>query len=142
MEINQKMLQNGFDYTLLLNKKNYINALSSSKVGRKSMVTKGVPVTPEIQEIFDEGLNLYKKNRNTSFQLVYDKLCYQYFSKVENGVFEVLPQDERPTYRQFYYYCTKHLSKRYARNQDIKSRIQKQQSFVVEWFGLQCHGSW
>lgn len=108
----KKMLQNGFDYTLLLNKKNYINAPSSSKVGRKSTVTKGVPVTPEIQEIFDEGLNLYKKNRNTSFQLVYDKLCYQYFSKVENGVFEVLPQDERPTYRQFYYYCTKHLSKK------------------------------
>lgn len=105
------ILQSGFDYTIFINRKQR-NGDCGSKPGRKALVDKGIPITEDIKQIFEEGLNLYKKNRNTSFQLVYDRLCYQYFSKVENGAFIVLPQDERPTYRQFYYYCTKHLSKK------------------------------
>ena len=108
----KKILQSGFDYTTLLNKKTYSNnSLSTQKVGRKSIVDKGIPITQDIEKIFEKGLEQYKKNRNTSFQLIYDRLCYECFSKVEDGVFKVLPQDERPTYRQFYYYCSKHLNK-------------------------------
>ena len=108
----KRILQNGYDYTILLNKKGYTNKPSTQKVGRKSIVDKGIPITPDIENIFEKGLEQYKKNRNTSFQLVYDRLCYEYFSKVEDGTFQVLPQNERPTYRQFYYYCSKHLSKK------------------------------
>lgn len=109
----KKMLQSGFDYTLLLHKKTYKRAPEyKQKIGRKPAKRQGIPITPDIEEIFKYGLNQYKKNRNASFQLIYDRLCYEYFSKVENGNFEVFPEDERPTYRQFYYYCSKNLSKK------------------------------
>lgn len=106
------ILQNGFDYSVLVYSRKDIELSYKFKTGRKALVEKGVPITPDIEKIFAKGLDQYKKNRNTSFQLVYDRLCYEYFSKVENGSFEVLPQNERPTYRQFYYYCSKQLSKK------------------------------
>ena len=109
--IIRTILQNGFDYSSMLNKKKRTKK-SYTKAGRKSIVDKGIPITPDVEQIFEKGLAQYKKNRNTSFQLIYDRLCYEYYSKLENGVFEVLPQNERPTYRQFYYYCSKQLSKK------------------------------
>lgn len=110
--IIRTILQNGFDYSSILNKKKKRTKKSYVKAGRKGFVDKGVPITPDIEKIFEKGLEQYKKNRNTSFQLIYDRLCYEYFSKVEDGVFKVLPQNERPTYRQFYYYCSKRLNKK------------------------------
>lgn len=109
--IIRTILQNGFDYSSMLNKKKRTKK-SYTKAGRKSIVDKGIPITADVEQIFEKGLAQYKKNRNTSFQLIYDRLCYEYYSKLENGVFEVLPQNERPTYRQFYYYCSKQLSKK------------------------------
>lgn len=64
-----------------------------------------------MENIFEEGLNEYKNNRNDSMQLVYDRICLKYYSKIVDGAIEVLPQSLRPTYRQFSYYCTSHLSK-------------------------------
>lgn len=110
--IIRTILQNGFDYSSILNKKKKRTKKSYVKAGRKGFVDKGVPITPDIEKIFEKGLEQYKKNRNTSFQLIYDRLCYEYFSKVEDGVFKVLPQNERPTYRQFYYYGSKRLNKK------------------------------
>lgn len=106
------ILQNGFDYSILVHTRKNVELNYKYKTGRKSAIEKGIPITQDIEKIFKKGLEQYKNNRNTSFQLIYDRLCYEYFSKVEDGVFKVLSQDERPTYRQFYYYCSKHLNKK------------------------------
>lgn len=105
-------LQSGYDYSVLVHTRKSGNMTYKTKTGRKSLVNKGVPITPEIEMIFEKGLKLYKQSRVASFQLVYDKLCFEYFSIVNDGILEVLPQDERPTLRQFYYYCSKYLSKK------------------------------
>lgn len=84
---------------------------TKNKVGRKGSTKDGVSFDAELERIFEEGLNEYKNNRNNSMQLVYDRICLKYYSKIVDGAIEVLPQSLRPTYRQFSYYCTSHLSK-------------------------------
>ena len=82
----------------------------NKKPGRKPLVEKGIPLTDEVIKQFDEMLNDYKKNRNLTYSLIYDNLCYLYYSETKDGELIIKPASERPTYYQLYNYCTKKLT--------------------------------
>lgn len=84
----------------------------NKKVGRpaKYGLFKGVVLNDEVRERFDEFLERYKKGREQTFKNAYIGLTEKYYSEMKNGVFVPLPESQRPTYRQFYYYCKKHLT--------------------------------
>lgn len=82
------------------------------KVGRpaKYGLVKGVVLNDEVRERFDEFLERYKKGREQTFKNAYIGLTEKYYSEIKNGVLVPLPESQRPTYKQFYYYCHKHLT--------------------------------
>lgn len=82
------------------------------KVGRptKYGLVKGVVLNDEVRERFDEFLERYKKGREQTFKNAYIGLTEKYYSEMKNGVLVPLPESQRPTYKQFYYYCHKHLT--------------------------------
>ena len=82
------------------------------KVGRpaKYGLVKGVVLNDEVRERFDEFLGRYKKGREQTFKNAYIGLTEKYYSEMKNGVLVPLPESQRPTYKQFYYYCHKHLT--------------------------------
>lgn len=82
------------------------------KVGRpaKYGLVKGVVLNDEVRERFDEFLGRYKKGREQTFKNAYIGLTEKYYSEMKNGVLVPLPESQRPTFKQFYYYCKKHLT--------------------------------
>ena len=82
------------------------------KVGRptKYGLVKGVVLNDEVRERFDEFLERYKKGREQTFKNAYIGLTEKYYSEMKNGVLVPLPESQRPTFKQFYYYCKKHLT--------------------------------
>lgn len=82
------------------------------KTGRptKYGLVKGVVLSDELRERFDEFLERYKKGREQTFKNAYIGLTEKYYSEMKNGVLVPLPESQRPTYKQFYYYCHKHLT--------------------------------
>lgn len=78
-------------------------------------VSGGCEVDERVLEAFAAGLEFYKSGRAISKRKAYDKMNVIYFSteKLENGVYtsSLLPEDQRPTFRQFSYYCQKHTTK-------------------------------
>ena len=85
----------------------------STKTGRptKSGLPKGIILTNEIREQFEEALQQYKKGREMTFKNAYLGLIDKYYSEIKNGNRVLMPEHKRPTYRQFYYYCHTHLTK-------------------------------
>lgn len=83
-KITRMFLQSGFDYSILVHTRKESQKVYKQKTGRKGLYEKGVALTPEIEKIFEDGFNQYKTNPNVSFQLVYDRLCFKYFSNVED----------------------------------------------------------
>lgn len=85
------------------------------KPGRPSEYVKSsIVVNDEVREHFEDALNNYKKGRNKSFRSAFDWMNCKYYSetKIVNGVTTVglIPESQRPTYNQFYYYCRKHIT--------------------------------
>lgn len=85
------------------------------KPGRTSEYVKSsIVVNDEVREHFEDALNNYKKGRNKSFRSAFDWMNCKYYSetKIVNGVTTVglMPESQRPTYNQFYYYCRKHIT--------------------------------
>lgn len=85
------------------------------KPGRPSEYVKSsIVVNDEVREHFEDALNNYKKGRNKSFRSAFDWMNCKYYSetKIVNGVTTVglMPESQRPTYNQFYYYCRKHIT--------------------------------
>lgn len=85
------------------------------KPGRPSEYVKSsIIVKDEVREHFEDALNNYKKGRNKSFRSAFDWMNCKYYSetKIVNGVTTVglMPESQRPTYNQFYYYCRKHIT--------------------------------
>ena len=85
------------------------------KPGRPSeYVDSGIVVNDEVREHFEDAINNYKKGRNKSFRSAFDWMNYKYYSetKIVNGATTVglMPESQRPTYNQFYYYCHKHIT--------------------------------
>lgn len=108
------------DYSLLDSKAFGINKGKSyvykAKPGMKPeyYANTGVILTPEIIKYFDEALNEYKSGRQKTIESAYNKMNNLHFTRIElvNGVTSLvlLPESQRPTKRQFYYYVKKHLS--------------------------------
>ena len=113
----REYLQSGMKESSLLRKKRAKtgDAATGKKRGSKGDlgIAAGCPLTPEVIEAFEYGLNFYKSGRSKSFEAAYDTMNNRYFfhdvvvgGKVQS---RLLPIDERPTFRQFYYYCHKNL---------------------------------
>lgn len=88
----------------------------TSKTGRPSEYSDftGVVLNEEIRSYFEEALKDYKMGRFKSYHSAFDKMNLLHFTRTEliNGVSTVvlLPASERPTFRQFSYYLSKHLT--------------------------------
>lgn len=117
-----KYFQSGFDDLSLVDErylgtntgKNYKYAI---KTGRRSEYSKetGIIVDDRIIKIFEEALKDYKSGRQKSLRSAYDKMNNIHFTRTEivNGqqTLVLMPVNERPTMKQFYYYAEKHISK-------------------------------
>lgn len=106
----RKYLQSGFDlFSLCVYERKESDRQYTAKPGPKSNL--GVPISPDICRIFDEAIEIYKTDRNRTIQYAYRIMNIRHFSvNGPNGV-ELLPPNERPTYKQFYLYLHKKLSK-------------------------------
>lgn len=132
-----KYLQSGMkDYALLdirylgFNKGKSYNY--TAKPGRKSdfFDSVGVLITDKIKEYFDEAIKEYRSGRQNNLKVCYDRMNALHFTKTEliNGIstLVLLPESERPTMRQFYYYANKQLSEQ--EKDAIKTSIQEQRN--------------
>lgn len=132
-----KYLQSGMnDYALAdtrgfgLNKGREYN--HTKKPGSKSQYFKsvGVLVTDEIKDYFDEAIKEYRSGRQKTLKSCYDRMNLLHFVRTEivNGspAVVLLPESERPTIRQFYYYANKKLTKQ--EKDAIKTSIQEQRN--------------
>ena len=111
-------LQSGMKESSLLRKKpsGSGNPLTGKKRGSKGDlgIAAGCPLSKEVIDAFEYGLAFYKSGRAKSYSKAYDKMNNAYFfhDVVTNGKKQsrLMPIDQRPTFRQFYYYCHKNLS--------------------------------
>lgn len=116
--ICRKHLQSGLKKTSVLRKKREGNAdiIYKKKTGKpgKYGISAGIIVDDSIRMAFDEGLTYYKSGRAKSIRVAYDKINQDYFSceTFENGVYskDLLPENMRPTLRQFQYYCSQRIT--------------------------------
>ena len=124
----RRYLQSGLSKSSLIDKPKSKEKKSRTyeyKPGKKSEKNQGIIVDDKVKKQFQTALNEFKNNRNMSFQLAFDKLILLNYSKTSsdgNG-FELVPEDERPTFRQFYYYCQKHMT----REEMIKIKTSQQE---------------
>ncbi len=74
-------------------------------------ISAGCIVDDNVKNAFTAGLAYYKSGRAKSFVDAYDKINSEFFSTetFENGVYTktLLPENQRPTLRQFTYFCNK-----------------------------------
>ena len=115
-----KFFQSGMKSYSLLDGKTWSNVKGkelkrTAKSGKRSeYVDSGIVVNDEVREHFEDAINNYKKGRNKSFRSAFDWMNYKYYSetKIVNGATTVglMPESQRPTYNQFYYYCHKHIT--------------------------------
>lgn len=90
----------------------------------------GILITDEIKEYFNEALKEYRSGRQKNLKACYDRMNALHFTKTElrNGVpaLVLLPETERPTMRQFYYYANKQLTEQ--EKDVIKTSVQEQRN--------------
>lgn len=90
----------------------------------------GIVITDEIKAYFDEAIKEYRSGRQKTLKSCYDRMNLLHFTKTEiiDGVSSLvlLPESERPTLRQFYYYANKQLTKQ--EKDAIKTSIQEQRN--------------
>ena len=116
-------LQSGCDNNALLDQSLFAERKKdcydryTMKPGRKcETVITGKRLTSNDISYFEEALNKYKSGRNQTFVNVYDLMNNKHYSHVieyEDGSqsVELLPASERPSFRQFTHYCSKHISR-------------------------------
>ena len=115
-----KYFQSGMKTYTLVDGKTWSNVKGKElkrnvKSGKHSeYVESGIVVNDKVREQFEDALNHYKKGRAKSFRSAFDWMNYKYYSetKIINGATTVglMPESQRPTYNQFYYYCSKHIT--------------------------------
>ena len=84
------------------------------KPGRppKSGIQTGIILIPSVYEQFDEALNRFKKGNAASLIDGYRWMLASHYVRIAPDGARILPPiSEMPSKRQFYYYCSKHLSK-------------------------------
>lgn len=87
-----------------------------ARPGAKSTYNLDNDVKPNEYVIyFEEALNEYKAGREKTLKKAFSRMNILHFTQAEiiDGVATrlLLPEYQRPTYRQFYYYAQKHLTK-------------------------------
>ena len=92
--------------------------------------TSGIVIDESVKQIFDEALQEFRSGRHKSLKSCYLSMSLLHFRKTEiiNGVSSVslLPESQRPTLRQFYYYADSQLT---AQEKDaIKTSAQEQRN--------------
>ena len=74
----------------------------------------GIVIDDNVKKFFEEALKDYKSGRQKSVKDAFDKMNLLHFTRTEiiNGQVQatLMPVSERPTYRQFYYYVSKHIT--------------------------------
>lgn len=104
----------------------------AKKPGKKSAYFEesGVMPTEQLESIFEDGLKEYRSGRQKTLKLAYDYINTRYFTKTEilNGVPTVvlMPESQRPTWWQFYYYVSKRLTK--EEKDIIKTSVREQRN--------------
>lgn len=115
----REYLQSGLKETALLNNKNKNRQflIGSQKRGPKDAfgISAGCAIDERVIEAFEYGLKYYTSGRAKSIHSAYDNMNDKFFrrTRVVDGVVSnpLIPMDERPTERQFRYYCSKHVTK-------------------------------
>lgn len=113
--------QSGMQDFSLVDGKHFGNAIGKEytqevKTGRNStyIENSGIVIDEKTLSYFEEALKDYKSGRHKTIRSAFDKMNLMHFTKTEiiNGVPSVvlMPASERPTYRQFSYYFSKHLT--------------------------------
>lgn len=132
-----KYLQSGMkDYTLADARSfghnkgleyNYFEKPGSKSVYFDSI---GIIITDEIRGYFDEALKEYCSGRQKTLKSCYDRMNLLHFVRTEiiNGtsMIVLLPESERPTIKQFYYYASKQLTEQ--EKDAIKTSVQEQRN--------------
>lgn len=104
----------------------------SEKPGSKSIYydSLGIIITDEIRGYFDEALKEYRSGRQKTLKSCYDRMNLLHFVRTEiiNGtsMIVLLPESERPTIKQFYYYASKQLTEQ--EKDAIKTSVQEQRN--------------
>lgn len=84
------------------------------KTGRPTEegISEGVVLTDMVISQFEKYLQEFKQGREKTFINAYAGLISEYYTKISTDGQQrsVCPISERPTFRQFYNYCHKHLS--------------------------------
>lgn len=115
--IIRKYLQSGFNDSALLDqrrfKKVYNEYTYEAKPGRKPKnvtINKGKRITAEDRKIFEKYFKYYMSSEVSTIENAYDEMCGNCYMEyvVDNGVYTEKLREDRPTYRQFYYFITKH----------------------------------
>lgn len=118
--IIRRYLQGGFDVTAIIDKRtDSMHAISEykAKTGRSAEngIAMGIIANRKVKREFQEALNYYKTGRLKTYEDAYDFLCMKHYSHYEtslDGQIKVLNAiSARPTFRQFYYYCTNNITK-------------------------------
>ena len=118
--IIRKYLQSGLKYNSLVPAKRTRSGKPAytTKTGSpgKYGVTTRIVVDDVILGYFEEALEYYKSGRVKSLKSAYDKMNNLHFSTsrmLPDGSYQtgiLLPITERPSERQFYYYCSQHIT--------------------------------
>lgn len=120
----KKYLQSGFDIYSLADarhqkpKVGYGNYNMKQRNGRPSVLgtESCVVLTPDLLNIFQEGLKHYKSGRCVTIMGAYHYILNKYFTEsydTADGVICVeMPSYKVPTYKQFYYFVSKNMSEK------------------------------
>ena len=103
-----------------------------TKPGRNSeyFVSTGILTNEEVKAHFDEAIKEYRSGRAKTLKSCYERMNLLHYTRTEiiNGIptMTLLPESERPTIKQFYYYVGKTLTKQ--EKDAIKTSLQEQRN--------------
>ena len=116
--ICRRYLQSGMRSVSQQRKKRAIpdNVSYTKKTGApgKYGIAAGCIVDEKVVTAFNAGLRYYKSGRAKTYASAFDMINSEFFStgSIENGVYKknLLPENQRPTFRQFHYFCSKNVT--------------------------------
>lgn len=132
-----RYFQSGMKDSSLIDYKFYGNSKNteyhySYKTGSKTKYigSSGIIISDEIKNIFDEALKEYKSGRQKTLVSCYNKMNLLHFRRTEmfggSTSVALLPISERPTYKQFLYYASTHIT--LQEKDAIKTSAQEQRN--------------
>lgn len=114
--IVRRYLQSGFDNHSLIDRRSFTHEKDISyknKVGRKSNseLGVGIPINRKEKDQFDEAINYYLSGRNITISNTYQHILIKYYSKKDSdNNLIIVPENMRPTYKQFRNYLKKEVA--------------------------------